>query len=281
MSHTRIRKATTRGGYLFPHLDYTASRAVRAGPLVYLLGQTGITLDGKDFVGAGDPAAQAENAMSCVAVLLDEAGVGIEDVCKIATYVTEREYRQLVYPVIARHLEGVYPVSTGIVVKGLAEPEIDFEIDVFAAAKQESEEGPMAHERFRKKNTKGGSMFPSLDFDLSRAVRAGNQIFLQGQTGMTLDGDGFVGEGSPAAQADHAMQNVRTLLEEAGGRMEDICKITTYVTNRSYREQVYPVIARHLKGVFPVSTGLVVKALAEPHFDFEIDVFAVVPDDRD
>ena len=54
-----------------------------------------------------------------------------------------------------------------------------------------------------------------------------------------------------------------------------------YVTDLSYRELVYPVIARHLKGVYPASTGLVVNALALPEIDFEIDVFAVIPEDRD
>ncbi len=138
----------------------------------------------------------------------------------------------------------------------------------------------MSHLRIGKTNTKGGPLFPDLDFGVSRAVRAGNLVFLQGQTGLKLDKTGFIGEGDPAAQAETAMQNVRTLLEEAGARMEDICKITTYVTEASYREQVYPVIARHLKGVDPVGTGLVVKALAEPYIDFEIDVIAVIPTDR-
>ena len=139
----------------------------------------------------------------------------------------------------------------------------------------------MAHKRFGMTNTKDGTMFSGLDFEVSRAVRAGNHVFLQGQTGITLDGQGFAGDGDPAAQAENAMQCVKTLLEEAGGRMEDICKITTYVTEQSYRALVYPVIARHLKGVSPVSTGLVVKALAEPVIDFEIDVFAVIPEGRD
>ena len=133
----------------------------------------------------------------------------------------------------------------------------------------------MSHQRIRAGNTEGSYLMPDLDFGVSRAVRAGNHVFLGGQTGLSLDGASFVGKGDPAAQAENAMKCVRVLLEEAGARMEDICKITTYVTDHSYRALVYPVIARHLKGVNPVSTGLVVKALAAPELDFEIDVFAV------
>ena len=138
----------------------------------------------------------------------------------------------------------------------------------------------MSHQRIQKINTKGDPLFPDLDFGLSRAVRAGQLVFLQGQTGRTLDG-GFVGKGDPAAQADNAMNCVKILLEEAGARMEDICKLTTFVKDHSYRELVYPVLAKHLEGVYPVSTGLVVTTFGHPDVDFEIDVFAVIPDDRD
>ena len=60
--------------------------------------------------------------------------------------------------------------------------------------------------------------------------------------------------------------------------MEDICKITTYVTDASYRDLVYPVLARHMPAVYPCSTGVVVSALGKPYADFEIDVFAVIPE---
>ena len=87
-----------------------------------------------------------------------------------------------------------------------------------------------------------------------------------------------MGRGDPAAQAETAMTNVRVLLEEAGARMEDICKVTTYVKEHSTRALVYPVIGRHLRGVHQTSTGIVAKALANPELDFEIDVFAAVSD---
>lgn len=138
----------------------------------------------------------------------------------------------------------------------------------------------MTQRRIRITNTKDGSMFPFLDYELSRAVRSGNIVHLQGQTGISLDGKGFVGIGDPAEQANNAMVCVRAFLGELGARMEDICKITTYVTDPSYRDLVYPVLADHLGDISPCSTGIVVKALALPHIDFEIDVYAVIPEDR-
>ena len=277
MAHSRIRTGNTKGGYLWPELDYGGSQAVVAGDQVFLVGSTGLTLDGQGFVGERDPAAQAENAMRNVRVLLEEAGSGIEDVCMITVYTTQRAHRAQVYPVIARHLDGVNPVSTGLIVKSLAEPYIDFEIDVWSVIPADRAGG---HQRLRLGNARGGFLMPELDFGNARVVRAGNHVFLQGQTGMTLDGRRFVGEGDPAAQAEAAMRNVRELLEEAGARMEDICKVTTYIADPASRDLVYPVLARHLEGVHPVSTGVVVKALARPEVDFEIAVFAMVPEDR-
>ncbi|MGE6473370.1 hypothetical protein ACQKDM_27900, partial [Serratia proteamaculans] len=46
-----------------------------------------------------------------------------------------------------------------------------------------------------------------------------------------------------------------------------------------YREPVYQEVGKWLKGVFPISTGLVISGLGQPQWLMEIDVIAVVPDD--
>ena len=46
-----------------------------------------------------------------------------------------------------------------------------------------------------------------------------------------------------------------------------------------YREPVYQVVGKWLKGVFPISTGLVISGLGQPQWLMEIDVIAVIPDD--
>ncbi|MDH3600836.1 MAG: RidA family protein [Candidatus Tectomicrobia bacterium] len=107
------------------------------------------------------------------------------------------------------------------------------------------------------------------------AVCAGDRIYLRGQTGSTLDGE-FVGYGDAAAQATQAMANIKTLLEEAGSGLDDICKITTYLADRADRESVYQVVGQALRGVFPVGTGLIVDGFANPRILVEIDVEAVM-----
>lgn len=136
----------------------------------------------------------------------------------------------------------------------------------------------MAHRRIRTFNTK--DMYPeqSLDNDVCMAVVAGNRVFLRGQTGFDLDGN-FHGVGDVAVQAEQAMTCVETLLAEAGAKLEHICKVTIYITDRAYREPVYRVVGRWLKGVYPCSTGLIVNGLAKPEMLMEIDVEAIIPDD--
>jgi enamine deaminase RidA (YjgF/YER057c/UK114 family) len=68
------------------------------------------------------------------------------------------------------------------------------------------------------------------------------------------------------------------LLKEAGAELEHITKITIYLVDPRYREAVYRVVGKWLKGVYPVSTGIVVSALARPEWLVEIDVIAVIPD---
>jgi enamine deaminase RidA (YjgF/YER057c/UK114 family) len=135
------------------------------------------------------------------------------------------------------------------------------------------------HTRIRTFNTRDTYPEQKLDNDLCQTVVArGSMVFVRGQIGQDLDTSLSVGIGDPAAQAEQAMKNIALLLGEAGSRLEHVCKITIYLTDPRYREAVYRVVGRWLKGVYPVSTGIVVSALARPEWLVEIDAIAVIPD---
>jgi enamine deaminase RidA (YjgF/YER057c/UK114 family) len=132
------------------------------------------------------------------------------------------------------------------------------------------------HQRFRKFNTKEAYPEQSLDNDVCMVVRANNTVYVRGQTAMDLDGK-IVGIGDAAAQTENAMTCAKVLLEEAGSRLEDVVKIIIYITDRAYREPVYRVVGKWLKGVYPVSTGIIVQGLAKPEYLMEIDIIAEIP----
>ena len=134
------------------------------------------------------------------------------------------------------------------------------------------------HRRIRPFNTKDTYPEQRLDNDLCQAVVAGNLVFLRGHVGQNLDTTESVGIGDVAAQTEQAMANIDLLLREAGSNLDEICKIVVYLVDPRYREPVYRVMGRWLKGVHPVSTGVVVTALARPEWLVEIDVTAVKAD---
>jgi enamine deaminase RidA (YjgF/YER057c/UK114 family) len=137
----------------------------------------------------------------------------------------------------------------------------------------------MAHTRIRKFNTKETYPEQNLDNDLCQAVVArGTMVFLRGQIGQNLDTSECVCIGDVEGQAEQAMQNIDMLLKEAGSKLEHIVKVTVYISDPRYREAVYRVMGRWMKGVFPVSTGIVVSAFARTEYLVEIDATAVIPD---
>jgi enamine deaminase RidA (YjgF/YER057c/UK114 family) len=136
------------------------------------------------------------------------------------------------------------------------------------------------HRRIRPFNTRETYPEQNLDNDLCQAVVAGNTVYLRGQIGQDLETRESVGIGDVGAQTERAMGNIAMLLQESGSALEDIVKIVVYLTDIRYREAVYQVMGRWLKGVFPVSTGVVVTALARPEWVVEIDAIAVIPESR-
>lgn len=136
----------------------------------------------------------------------------------------------------------------------------------------------MKYTRIRPFNTKDTYPEQNLSNDLCQAVVANNVVYLRGQIGQDLETRENVGIGDVAAQAEKAMSNIDMLMKEAGGSLEDIVKVTVYLTDIRFREAVYNVMGKWLEGVFPVSTGLVVQALARPEWLVEIDATAVLSD---
>lgn len=134
----------------------------------------------------------------------------------------------------------------------------------------------MSHRRIRPFNTRDTYPEQDLDNDLCQAVVAGNTVYLRGQIGQNLDTSESVGIGDVEAQAEQAMANIAQLLREAGSGLPDIVKIVVYLVDARYRKPVYRVMGHWLKGVHPVSTGVVVSALARPEWLVEIDATAVI-----
>ena len=137
----------------------------------------------------------------------------------------------------------------------------------------------MAHTRIRKFNTSVTYPEQRLDNDLCQAVVArGTMIFLRGQCPQDLDTAANINSHDPVEQTHKVMQNIRQLIHESGGQMEHLCKLVIYLTDVRHREAVYRTMGEYIRGIHPVSTGVVVTALARPDWLVEIDATAMIPD---
>ena len=138
----------------------------------------------------------------------------------------------------------------------------------------------MAHTRIRPFNTSDTYPEQKLDNDLCQAVvtEGGKTVWLRGQCPQNLDDARNIDSHDPVEQTHKVMQNIQQLIEEAGGEMAHLVKVVVYITDVRHREAVYRTMGEYIKGVHPVSTGLVVNALARPEWLVEIDGTAVIPE---
>jgi enamine deaminase RidA (YjgF/YER057c/UK114 family) len=107
----------------------------------------------------------------------------------------------------------------------------------------------------------------------------GRVVFLAGQIGWNAQQK--FESGDFIAQARQALTNIATLVEEAGGKIEHITRLTWFVTDKKeylarQRElgQAYrAVMGKH----FPAMTLVQVAALVEDEAKLEIEATAVLP----
>ena len=108
------------------------------------------------------------------------------------------------------------------------------------------------------------------------AVAAGGLLFISGLVG--VDGHGaLVGGDDVVAQTRQVFANLQAVLDEAGCRIEDIAKVTVYLTDVDDRAKINPVRQEAFGNVRPASTLVEVSRLAVPGAKVEIDAVALIP----
>jgi 2-iminobutanoate/2-iminopropanoate deaminase len=107
----------------------------------------------------------------------------------------------------------------------------------------------------------------------------GNIVHLKGQVSL-YKGGGIVGERDIHAQVEKALENIKTILAEFGGRMEDIFSLTHHVTNIEEFMKTGHIRARYFKPPYPVTTTVEVTRLYHPDLLVEITSSAEIPRER-
>jgi enamine deaminase RidA (YjgF/YER057c/UK114 family) len=129
----------------------------------------------------------------------------------------------------------------------------------------------MAQQR-KNINPEGWEEF-SQKFKFSQGVLIGNVLYASGQVGMDAAGNILQGI---EAQARQAFQNLRRVIEKAGGTTDDLVEITTFHTSMEDLETIVRVKAE----VFPNNphawTAIGIKELAFPGLLLEVRGTAVL-----
>jgi 2-iminobutanoate/2-iminopropanoate deaminase len=108
---------------------------------------------------------------------------------------------------------------------------------------------------------------------------SGKIIHLKGQVSLDKEGE-IIGEGDIDAQVEKALENIKTILSEFGGRMEDVYSLTHHVTNIEEFMKTGHIRARYFKPPYPVTTTVEVTRLYHPDLLVEITGSAEIPLER-
>ena len=112
----------------------------------------------------------------------------------------------------------------------------------------------------------------------SNCVRSesGPLLWISGQVALDRAGK-LVGKGDLRAQAVQVLENIKAILADSDATMDDIVKVTVYVTDIRAFNDIADIRERYFPKDGPASVICEVSALAWPDFMIEIEAVAVVP----
>ena len=116
-------------------------------------------------------------------------------------------------------------------------------------------------------------------FSQAVAQGTGKVVHLKGQVSLDKEGE-VVGEGDINAQVEKALENIKSILSEFGGRMEDIYSLTHHVTNIEDFMKTGHIRTQYFKPPYPVTTTVEVTRLYHPDLMVEITGSAEIPLNR-
>jgi enamine deaminase RidA (YjgF/YER057c/UK114 family) len=122
-----------------------------------------------------------------------------------------------------------------------------------------------------RKLISSGSTFEN-DIGYSRAVAAGDWVFVSGCTGydyarMTMSDDLL-------EQAEQCFRNIESALKQAGASLKDVVRVTYILPDASQFQKCWPVLRKHFGDIRPACT-MISAGLAQPNMKIEVEVTAL------
>ena len=124
-----------------------------------------------------------------------------------------------------------------------------------------------------RRNVSSNSPYEPL-VGFSRAVRAGDLVFVSGTVGRGVDSN--VVTGGVYEQARQTIENIRAALEQAGASLSDVVRTRTYLVDISTQDDFARAHREAFGEIRPASTLVEVSRLASPEMLVEIEADAVI-----
>jgi enamine deaminase RidA (YjgF/YER057c/UK114 family) len=119
---------------------------------------------------------------------------------------------------------------------------------------------------------------PNGHFSQATMIEAsGKLVFISGMTARRLDGT-IAGIGDIEAQTRQVCENLKAAVEEAGGTLDDICRVDVHVRNMEHFDIIHKVRREYFKPPLPASTMVEINKMTSPDYLIEISAIAVLPE---
>ena len=116
---------------------------------------------------------------------------------------------------------------------------------------------------------------PVAQYKMATRMEGGRLLYIAGQVARDAEGN-VLAPGDIHTQARQVFQNLRQVLQAAGGDVSDLLKITTYITKIENFPAVAEVRSQFFPGEMPASTLIVVTRLAQPELLIEVEGMAAI-----
>ena len=117
---------------------------------------------------------------------------------------------------------------------------------------------------------------PSGHFSHATVVEArGRLLFISGMVARQADGT-IAGPGNIEEQTRQVCENLKAAVEEAGGTLDDICRVDVFVRNMEHFDAIHKVRRQYFKAPAPASTMVEVSKFTSPEYLIEMSAIAVL-----